>query len=179
MYFTKKKCAAVEETAVEETLVTGYNDNGKAIAPLWSADNVDVQKATLTGSGTFHGTGIILSLISKGSFSANVIRRRKVTKDEILERMVVIKTYPRDKEKTIKDLALKGSGIATMSTKETKSNGLIDYLRVTSGNETYSTNLGSDACCYTRERNSRKTHYRVPAFYGLESGVVCIPPSTS
>ena len=115
--------------------MTGYNDNGKAIAPLWSADNVDVQKATLTGSGTFHGTGIILSLISKGSFSANVIRRRKVTKDEILEQMVVIKTYPRDKEKTIKDLALKGSGIATMSTKETKSNGLIDYLRVTSGKE--------------------------------------------
>ena len=134
-----------------------------------------MQKATLTGSGTFHGTGIILSLISKGSFSANVIRGRKVTKDEILERMVVIKTYPRDKEKTIKDLALKESGIATMSTQETKSNELIDYLRVTSGNweGKFSTNLRSDACCYTRERNSRKTHYRVPAinwpaFYGLE-----------
>ena len=61
-------------------------------SPLCSADNVDVMKTTLTGSGTYHGLAMIFSHISSKPFPTDPIQRRKVSKEEILSHYVKIKS---------------------------------------------------------------------------------------
>ena len=48
-------------------------------SPLCSADNVDVMKTMLTGSGTYHGLAMIFSHISSKPFPTDPIQRRKVS----------------------------------------------------------------------------------------------------
>ena len=119
-----ERSAAVGETFGSATM----RDQLEMESPLFSADNVDIQKATLTGVGTFHGTGMIFSHISSQPFPSEVITRRKVTRDEILKHAVAIKYYPRDKLKTLRTITLKGQMDATSLLKQTSSP--IDYLRV-------------------------------------------------
>ena len=61
-------------------------------SPLCFADNVDVMKTTLTGSGTYHGLAMIFSHISSKPFPTDPIQRRKVSKEEILSHSVKIKS---------------------------------------------------------------------------------------
>ena len=64
----------------------------------FSADNVDDLTRTLDGKNTFHGMGMI-AIISNGTFSEKVIRRRDVPDNEILSRSnVPILTYHLEKK---------------------------------------------------------------------------------
>ena len=62
-----------------------------------SADNVDVQKVTLTGKGTIHAMGMIFSYVGMAPSPAG----RKVpnrANSEILANTVKIKFHPKEKE---------------------------------------------------------------------------------
>lgn len=83
---------------------------------------MDVQKATLTGSGTFHGMGIILSHKSTFSVNCQGIKKKKVTKADILKHSIKLKQFK--KECTIKDLELKSSMTVPTSFPQTTS-GLV------------------------------------------------------
>ena len=74
---------------------------------IFSADNVDVQKAALTGSGPYHGMGAILShvpLSLSSQISCKTILRKTVSKTDILKNSITIKQFKEDC--TIKNLEL-------------------------------------------------------------------------
>ena len=62
-------------------------------SPLYFADNVDVMKTTLTGSGTYHGLAMICLHISSKPFPTDPIQRgdskplcqNKINDEEIYE----------------------------------------------------------------------------------------------
>lgn len=85
-----ERCAAV--TKIPEAFHEG--DGFEMKCPLYSADNVDIMKTTLTGSGTYHGMGMIFSHISSRPFPTDTIRRRKVSSEEILSHSVKLKSMP-------------------------------------------------------------------------------------
>ena len=82
-----ERAAAVQKTALDQDSL-----EMETISPLYSGDNVDVNKITLVGTGTFHGMAIIFSHISKSPLLSQSISRRKVSKDEILKKSISIKT---------------------------------------------------------------------------------------